>query len=107
MSTSSEEVFLAILEGQRQSTIQFETLKTLLIVSKFCSIEDFERVEDLVEKASPSVKAIDKEIQVFKDRIEQYNKLKTMYTKAKEDPESLTEEEKKRLFYTLATVKPT
>ena len=106
MNASTEEIFLAILEGQRQSTIQFETLKTLLIVGKFCTVEDIEKVEQFVEKASPSVKAIDEEIKVFQERIAHLNNIKTIYKKAKEDPESLTEEEKKQIFYAFSAVKP-
>jgi len=98
MKTSPEELMVAILKTDRNVIHEVETLQCILVSAGICTANDIVAMRKIVDATSPSLRKIDKEIEELAGLIKHKQNIEIIARKLYQDPESLSEEEKKAVM---------
>ena len=98
MTTSPEELMVAILKTDRNVIHEVETLQCILVNAGICTAKDIVAMRKIIDATSPSLRKIDKEIEELGRLIKRKQNINIIARKLYENPESLSEEEKKSVM---------
>ena len=92
MEDKVNELLAAILEVQREMYIETQTIEQYLVRSNICTVDDFQKMREVVQRISPKVCEITNKLDNLYKIIDEHNKFDELFMKQLRGQE-LTEEE--------------